>query len=628
MKKILTYLALGLALAAVSCTKADLKENGAGMGVLSMDMSLSDQTKAMSQDELLNTAQVKIYKADFSGLVRSYAYSNMPSPFYLAADAYRVDVVAGEAAKETPAPASFENKSYKGSKEFTITAGNVTTVEVVAGVNNAVTNISFDQTVADNFSEGYTFTIGLDAEDAATQLVYNASNSGSEGYFIVAGLDEPSFTWTFSGVLAKDGSAFTKTGVIEDVVPGKLYKMNLKYTIKDGDLEFTLVVDYSTDIVDDTIIFEPVSTGLALTPVYEIWAAHATVYADVDPNENAGATVQFAYSTDGGSTWEYADGVNYDEGVWKADLTGLTPSTEYTYALAINGEHVGSPLTFTTEAAPNLPNASFEYVSLVSGKDYYKFYDPNCGVEEGKTMFWGSGNGEGPEGSVGSASMNTIITDVDFNDYKHGSKSVVAQSKNAAGIGMLAAGNLFSGQFKSLVGTKGGMVNFGRPWTSRPSKLKVWCKYTTGKMDLIKNQPPDMTLSSSMYDRAQIKVAIGTWSYKDNNQNGVRYGGTPDSPICVNTTEPSTFVDFYTDPRTIANGDVIIYNDGYTVNKGAKVSATTSGWILYEIPLIYRNLNATPTHIVVSFAASQYGDYFSGSSSSKLWIDQVELVYE
>ena len=85
------------------------------MGVLSMDMSLTDQTKAMSQDELLNTAQVKIYKADFSGLVRSYAYGNMPSPFYLAADAYRVDVVAGEAAKETPAAASFENKSYKGS---------------------------------------------------------------------------------------------------------------------------------------------------------------------------------------------------------------------------------------------------------------------------------------------------------------------------------------------------------------------------------------------------------------------------------------------------------------------------------------------------------------------------------
>ena len=617
MKKILTYLALSLALAAVSCTKADLKENGSGMGVLSMDMSLSDQTKAMSQDELLSSAQVKIYKADFSGLVRSYTYNNMPSPFYLAADAYRVDVVAGEAAKDTPAAASFENKSYKGSKEFTITAGNVTTVEVVAGVNNAVTSISFDQTVAENFNEGYTFTIGLDAEDAATQLVYNASNSGSEGYFIVAGLDEPSFTWTFSGVLAKDGSAFTKTGVIEDIVPGKLYKMNLKYTIKDGDLEFTLVVDYSTDIVDDTIIFEPVSTGLALTPVYEIWAAHATVYADVDPNENAGATVQFAYSTDGGSTWEYADGVNYDEGVWKADLTGLTPSTEYTYALAINGEHVGSPLTFTTEAAPNLPNASFEYVSLVSGKDYYKFYDPNCGVADGSYMFWGSGNGEGSEGVNGSANMGIVITTIDTGDKIDGNQSVLCQNNSI--VGMLTAGNLFTGQFAGLVGTSGGKVNFGRPWTSRPTALKIWAKYTTGQINILKNE--NLGVSKSDYDRAQIKVAIGTWDYK-------KYGGTKDSPVHVNTTDASTFVDFYTDESTIANGDLIIYNDGYMINNGAKVTATTSGWIEYTIPLDYRQFTTYPTHIVISCATSQFGDYFTGYDGGRLWIDAAELIYE
>ena len=616
MKKILTFMTICLALA-VSCSKAELKEKEAGMGVLSMDMSLSDQTKAMSQDELLSSAQVKIYKADFSGLVRSYTYNNMPSPFYLAADAYRVDVVAGEAAKETPAAASFENKSYKGSKEFTITAGNVTTVEVVAGVNNAVTSISFDQTVAENFNEGYTFTIGLDAEDATTQLVYNASNSGSEGYFIVAGLDEPSFTWTFSGVLAKDGSAFTKTGVIEDIVPGKLYKMNLKYTIKDGDLEFTLVVDYSTDIVDDTIIFEPVSTGLAHTPVYELWAAHATVYADVDPNENAGATVQFAYSTDGGSTWEYADGVNYDEGVWKADLTGLTPATEYTYALVINGEHVGNTLTFTTEAAPALPNSSFEYVSKVSGKDYYKFYDPNCGVADGSYMFWGSGNGEGSEGVNGSAGMGIVITTIDTGDKIDGNHSVLCQNNSI--VGMLTAGNLFTGQFAGLVGTSGGKVNFGRPWTSRPTALKIWAKYTTGQINILKNE--NLGVSKSDYDRAQIKFAIGTWDYK-------KYGGTKDSPVHVNTTDASTFVDFYTDESTIANGDLIIYNDGYMINNGEKVTATTSEWIEYIIPLDYRQLSTYPTHIVISCATSQFGDYFTGYDGGKLWIDAAELIYE
>ena len=158
-------------------------------------MKLSEQTKAMTSEELLASASVKIYKADFSGLVRSYTYSTMPNPFYLAVDTYRVDVEAGEATKETPSAASWTEKSYKGSKEFTITNGNVTNVEVVAGVNNAVSCITFDSTVAENFAEGYTFTIGL---DSSSQLIYDASKSGSEGYFIIAGLEWNSFErWKF-----------------------------------------------------------------------------------------------------------------------------------------------------------------------------------------------------------------------------------------------------------------------------------------------------------------------------------------------------------------------------------------------------------------------------------------------
>jgi hypothetical protein len=118
-----------------------------------------------------------------------------------------------------------------------------------------------------------------------------------------------------------------------------------------------------------------------------------------------------------------------------------------------------------------------------------------------------------------------------------------------------------------------------------------------------------------------VKVAIGTWDYK-------KYGGTKDSPIQINTTKESTFVDFNTDPNTIANGDVVIYTDGYKINNGSKTSASTSGWIQYTIPLDYHNYNAYPTHVVVSFASSQYGDYFTGCSTAKLWIDKVELLYE
>lgn len=616
MKKILTFIIIGLGFAAASCTKADVSESK-GEGMLSVDMSIASQTRAaVGEDELLNTAVVNIYKADFSGLVRSYTYSDIPSPMYLAADKYRVDVLAGEAVAATPEGASWDSKSYKGSQAFEIVAGQVTTVQVVANVNNAVTKASFDPTVAENFNEGYTLTMTL-SDEAASTLVYDASKSGAEGYYIVAGLFEPSLTWTFTGTLAKDGSSFTKTGVIENVEPGKLYNMNLKYTIKDGDLVFSLSVDRSTEIVDDTIIFEPVSTGLAPSSVYEIWATRATVHADVDASEGEGKTIKFAYSTDEGSTWTYVDAVNDSEGTYKAELTGLAPQTKYTYALCIDDVQIGEPMTFTTEAAPNFPNASFEYVSKVTGNNYYKFYDPNCGVEEGMKMFWGSGNGEGPDGVNGSANMNIVITDVDTSTKIDGNQSVVAQTSSM--VGMLAAGNLFAGQFVGLVGTSGGIVNFGRPWSSRPTAMRIWCKYETGLINILNNN--NLGVTKNDYDRAQIKVAIGTWDYK-------KYGGSKESPVQINTTDESTFVDYYTDPSTIANGDVIIYKEGYSINKGELITADTTGWIEYVIPLEYHNLNAYPTHIVVSCAASQFGDYFTGYDKTKLWIDAVELIYE
>ena len=615
MKKLISILASGLVLGAVSCVKQEMAESQ-GEGVLCVDMSVVGQTKALSEDQLYNTAEVNIYKADYSGLVRSYVYSEIPSPLYLAADKYRVDVIAGEAVAANPAIASWDSRSYKGSQAFEIIADQVTTVQVVANVNNAVTKVSFDPTVAENFTDGYTMTMTL-SDEASSRLVYDSDKSGAEGYYIVDGLFEPSLTWTFTGTLAKDGSSFTKTGVIDNVQAGKLYNMNLKYTIKDGELDFSLSVDRTTEIVDDTIIFEPVSTGLAPSSIYEIWATRATLHADVDVAEGAGKKVQFGYSSDGGATWSYIDAVNDSEGTWKADVTGLAPSTEYTYALVLDGVHVGDTMSFTTEAAPNLPNASFEYVSKVSGQSYYKFYDPDCGVEEGSFMFWGSGNGEGSEGVSGSADMGITITAIDTADKIHGNQSVVAQTSSM--VGMLAAGNLFTGQFAGLVGTSGGKVNFGRPWTSRPSAMRIWCKYSTGKFNIVNNN--NLGVTKDDYDRAQIKVAIGTWDYK-------KYGGTKDSPVHINTTDESTFVDYYTDPNTIANGDVVIYNDGYMINNGEKVTAATTGWIEYVIPLEYRKFNAYPTHIVVSCAASQYGDYFTGYDKTKLWIDAVELIYE
>lgn len=333
----------------------------------------------------------------------------------------------------------------------------------------------------------------------------------------------------------------------------------------------------------------------------------------------AGVENGFKYRLKGDSEWiEVSESdITSDGGTFVAHIKGLEQDTVYE-AVAFSGADQSAVVEFMTETAVKIPNGSFEYTSKVAGTNYYKFYDPACGIEDCMEMFWGSGNGEGSEGVNGSANLGIVITYVDTEEKVDGKQSVRAQTSQLAG--MLAAGNLFTGQFAGLVGTSGGKVNFGRPWSSRPSALKLYCKYSTGNIDIINSTPPGVTLTKSDYDRAQIKIALGTWDYK-------KYGGTPESPVHINTTDASTFVDFTTDASTIADGNLIIHNDGYYLNGADKVIAETGEWTEYIIPLNYHSMDKHPTHIVISCASSQFGDYFTGCSSSKLWIDAVELLY-
>ena len=372
-------------------------------------------------------------------------------------------------------------------------------------------------------------------------------------------------------------------------------------------------------------------TAFGLTEVWNLYVENTEVSVEIKRINTwareayvtaagvAGMENGFRYRTLGNTRWTSVDAadITSDGGTFIAHITGLEPETDYE-VVAYSGADETSIWEFTTEAAVKIPNGSFEYASKVSGKDYYKFYDPSCGVADGMYMFWGSGNGEGDEGVSGSANMGIVITYIDTEDKVDGRQSVRAQTSQMAGI--LAAGNLFTGQFAGLVGTSGGKVNFGRPWESRPTALKIYCKYLTGKMDIIKGSPAGVTLTKDDYDRAEIKFAIGDWDYR-------KYGGTKDSPVHINTTDSRTFIDYDTDPSTIANGGLIIHHDGYILNGASKVNASTDQWIEYTIPLNYHDLDRHPTHIIISCAASQYGDYFTGYSNSKLWIDAVELIY-
>ena len=45
------------------------------------------------------------------------------------------------------------------------------------------------------------------------------------------------------------------------------------------------------------------------------------------------------------------------------------------------------------------------------------------------------------------------------------------------------------------------------------------------------------------------------------------------------------------------------------------------------VPFVYKDNFTVPTHIVISYASSRLGDYFTGSDQSILWVDDVKLVY-
>ena len=617
-------LIIPLAAAMVSAACSKFTDNDAATGAFALKIIVPQDveqttaatpqtrtaTRAMSQDELLNTAAIKIYKGDFTGLVREFVYSEMSGPIYLPAESYRIDIYAGEAAKQSPAVASFDQKSYKGSKEFTVTPGVTTPVQVEASVNNVITAVSFDQSVAATFSD-YTFTIGLDKEDTAQQLTYTSANAGAEGYFIATGF-EPSLYWTFTATPADGSGTFTKSGEIAAVEQGKKYTMNLKYTEHNGTLSFDLTVDTSTLDYDDQIIFEPVSTGLAASSIYEIWAGHATVHADVDETEYGTENIFFEYRPAASQgEWTRMAANRDDEGMYSATLTGLTPATEYEYRLLVPDKQTneptvtGSSQSFTTETAVSIPNGGFETVSKDESSKYYSFYDPVSQLIDSQSKWWDTGN----KGSTTVGSSYTI-TDPDTSDFKEGSQSVRLHSEYV--IIKFAAGNIFSGSFGKTIGTSGGTVYFGRPFTARPTALRFWMKYSTGKVNRINGYPENDVVTKEDYDRALIRIVLGDWDYRT-------YGGTATSPVLVDTTAPDKFVSFQSDGATIAYAEKVVRGDE---------SNSTNVWQQVTIPLEYKDTNRYPTHIIISCAASMLGDYFTGCDSSQLWLDGMELVYE
>jgi hypothetical protein len=97
----------------------------------------------------------------------------------------------------------------------------------------------------------------------------------------------------------------------------------------------------------------------------------------------------------------------------------------------------------------------------------------------------------------------------------------------------------------------------------------------------------------------------------------------------VSTADSSTFVNPET-TATTAEGNVLGYGVWNRVITSTD-SGADNGWQKIEIPITYREgegfTGVKPNFLVISCAASGYGDYFAGSTDSYMYVDDFEFVY-
>ena len=297
--------------------------------------------------------------------------------------------------------------------------------------------------------------------------------------------------------------------------------------------------------------------------------------AIINGSVTSGKTPVVEYKAQNASTWQTASDVTVSGTKFTATLTGLSGSTTYNYRVTVDGV-AGSEQSFTTAGEVALENGGFE-----SWYQEGDIYVPNASG----SSFWGTGN-PGAASFIGNLTTPT-------SDAVSG-QAAKLESKNA--LIKLGAGNIFTGDF-SLDGTNG-ILHFGQPFTTFPTALRLYYKYTSTTINRIGDEVGSLENLRGRPDSCHIYVALSDKS----------------EPYEIRTRPSVRKVFDKNDANIIAYGEFIS-------------GSSTSSYQQITIPLEYR-ANRTPRYIVIVCSASKYGDYFIGGEGSTLWLDEMELVYE
>ena len=676
MKKIFALLSAVLVLASCSKDIDNVVEMNSTEGAMRFGVAIN------ADATLSENVVVKIYKVEGEeqNLVRRYnSLNDVPEYLSLLAGDYVAKVQVGE--KHI---VSFDEKYYLGEKSFAVEAGIITNVTVDCKIQSTIVKVNYDATVAETLSEGYFTAVAVAEEyDAAAiergdvqALRYEETK---EGYFLLPE-NATSLFWHFEGTHPVEGDIL-KEAVIENIKPAAKYTITLKYS-KDapGNLVFEATVDESIEEFDDVIVFSPDPTVMGdgfnekeqqlsinertynvaslasinvltitvdgveydllagveginvvksddmnykvtlteaffanvsggqynltfnvedvdggklkkdinynvqgIMPLtsgdYSLWHGNVTFKANVV--DTTAATIKVAYSTDG-ATWTVIDAVAVGNGLYTAQGADFACERNYSYKLVVNDVDCGKTLSIATPAGAQIPNGDMERWSKPT------FWLP---YGEGDAPFWLTGN-EG--GNMAGAVLTQPSTEV--RPGSTGSQSAYLKSQKASvmGIGKFAAGNLFTGTF-AMSGLDG-TVTFGRDFqfAGKPKSMSFWMKNNEGTID-----------------------------------EGSHASGTDIYTIMVLITDGTTYAVNTKDTSTFLTMDSLATREGIIAYGYMQGSDSRAEWTEETINITYREdmKSVTPKKIVVSFTPSGYGDYFCGSTSSWMYVDDIVLNY-
>lgn len=346
--------------------------------------------------------------------------------------------------------------------------------------------------------------------------------------------------------------------------------------------------------LDWQVVVSDMNVQAVEIPRFETWADRTVFYGEVIEGHTPGAETvySFQYRKKGEEAWSQNIPAVLSGQTIKSDvLKGLTPGTTYEYRILEDTKISNMICEVTTEEASVLPNSGFENWSGDVPKLIYG---------SGETMFWDSGN-------HGSQKVSRNVTTPDATVRHSGNYSAKLSSIYASmlGIGQFAAGNIFIGQYldTQMDGLTGhGVLGLGRPFASRPLALRGYIRYISGNVDKGGDK-----IANGTQDKGIIYVAL-------TDGEGEEFNGTRWSFVIK--TKESKFFD--------KNGaNVVAYGD-----KIWEASTEGEGMHEFIIPFEYKSMERIPNRIMLVAAASQFGDYFQGSTGSVMWLDDLELIYE